>query len=330
MRRFLLTLLVLAYPTLARAADLTDATGRTVHVPDHVAHILPAGPPAAVLLAVLAPDLMVGWPHAPSSSARALLDEHAAGLPASPSVTGKEGADADAIKEAAPDLILDYGDVGPRYVAMAQTTQKQTGIPTALLDGKLTAIPQVLRSLGAVLHRQDRAETLARLAETMLELPQATTADTPSQHPKVVYAHGSDGLSVAAPGTGATEVFAMLGWEVAAPPGEGRFRQATFDQVRALDPDVLVFSDPAMRKQIAAEPWRSMRAVHEHHAFIAPHEPFGWIEEPPSINRLLGLAWLGGADAASIGASFNAIAYGRVLSRVQIESLRETTRPIEP
>jgi iron complex transport system substrate-binding protein len=330
MRRLFLTALLLTYPVLASGMDIADATGRTVPLPDHIARVLPAGPPAAVLLAALAPDLMVGWPHAPSKSARSYLGDVASGLPEAPSITGKQGVDTDAIKAASPDLILDYGDVGARYVTMAQSTQRQTGIPTVLLDGKLAAVPHVLRSLGAALHRQDRAETLARLAEAMLVLPQATTANAAPSHPKVLYARGSDGLSVAGPGTSATEVFAMLGWDVAAPPGEGRFRQATFDEIRALDPDELIFANPTMRQQLAAEPWRSLRAVREHRAFIAPQEPFGWVEEPPSINRLLGLAWLGGADAASIGAAFNAVAYGRVLSGEQIESLRNASRPVEP
>ncbi|WP_158554684.1 hypothetical protein [Methylovirgula sp. 4M-Z18] len=44
----------------AFCADVTDSAGRTVHVPDHVTHIVPAGPPADVLLYALAPDLLAG------------------------------------------------------------------------------------------------------------------------------------------------------------------------------------------------------------------------------------------------------------------------------
>ena len=44
----------------------------------------------------------------------------------------------------------------------------------------------------------------------------------------------------------------VLGWQVVAPPGEGPSRQASFDDIRALDPDVIVFTDPAMRATLAA------------------------------------------------------------------------------
>ena len=74
------------------------------------------------------------------------------------------------IKALKPDLILDYGTVSPRYADLAQTTQQRTGIPTILLDGALAKIPGRLRQLGAILHREERAETLAQFAEALLAL----------------------------------------------------------------------------------------------------------------------------------------------------------------
>lgn len=67
--------------------------------------------------------------------------------------------------------------------------------------------------------------------------------------------------------------------------------------------------------------WRSVRAVREGHVLIAPNVPFGWVEEPPSINRLLGLAWLEGRDPVTLAAVFNAVVYGRTLTPPQLESV---------
>jgi iron complex transport system substrate-binding protein len=58
-----------------------------------------------------------------------------------------------------------------------------------------------------LLQRGERAETLARFAEAVLSLP------VPSEHPRVLYARGADGLTVAAPGTEVTELFSQLGWQ---------------------------------------------------------------------------------------------------------------------
>jgi iron complex transport system substrate-binding protein len=54
----------LAAPRTGHAAIVTDAAGRAVPVPDKVARVFPAGPPAAILLYTLAPDLLLGWPRA--------------------------------------------------------------------------------------------------------------------------------------------------------------------------------------------------------------------------------------------------------------------------
>src|SRR6478609_586982 len=54
----------LVAPRLARAAAVSDAAGRSVPIPDRVARVFPAGPPAAILLYTLAPEILLGWPRA--------------------------------------------------------------------------------------------------------------------------------------------------------------------------------------------------------------------------------------------------------------------------
>jgi iron complex transport system substrate-binding protein len=109
---------------------------------------------------------------------------------------------------------------------------------------------------------------------------------------------------------------------VLAPSGQGTFRQATIEQIRTLDPDVLVFADAHMRDVLAKDPaWHAVRAVQQGHAFVAPSMPFGWIEEPPSINRLLGLAWLGGSEAGTLAAIFNAVFYGHAFTPAQHDAV---------
>ena len=47
--------------------------------------------------------------------------------------------------------------------------------------------------------------------------------------------------------------------------------------------------------------WASVTAVKRGRIHLSPGLPFGWIDRPPSINRLIGLRWLAGVfypDAA--------------------------------
>ncbi|MGA9013429.1 MAG: hypothetical protein WB509_13105, partial [Acetobacteraceae bacterium] len=201
LRRAFIAVSLLWWSGTVLAADIVDATGRNVQVPEHIEHILPAGPPAAILLAALAPDLMLGWTSPISDEARAFLSPEAARLPQVPRLTGRDDV-LDKVIALRPDLIVDYGTVSPRYADLARATQQRTGVPTLLLDGSLAEIPHVFRSLGNILHREGRAETLAKFTEALLAVPTNQTA-----HPRVVCARGDDGLAVVAPGTDLAETF---------------------------------------------------------------------------------------------------------------------------
>jgi iron complex transport system substrate-binding protein len=321
MLRRLIVILPLLCSGVAPAAEVTDSTGRSIQVPDRVMHVVPAGPPAAILLEAIAPDLMVGWPGPLSDDAKALRI---------PRLTGRDDV-SDQIKALKPDLIIDYGEVTPRYFELAQATQQKTGIPTLLFAGSLDNIPRVMRQVGAIPHREARAETLAAFAEAMLALPVMPLPAPLGAHPRVLYARGADGLTVTAPDTDVTEIFKRLGWPVIAPDGQGTFRKSSIEAIGALDPDILIFSDPAMRETLMQpDAWKSVRAVRESHAFIAPALPFGWVEEPPSINRLLGLAWLSGHEPSSIAATFHAVIYGRALIPRQLDAALGGIRSIQP
>jgi iron complex transport system substrate-binding protein len=327
MRPLLLLLLLILHPLSAAGAELQDATGRSIRIPDRPLRVLPAGPPAAVLLAALAPDLMLGWPHAPSPSTRMWLPDTAVGLPTVPMLTGRQDATDQAVA-LHPDLILDYGTISPRYVQLIESVQTKTGIPAVLLDGALPKTPQVFRALGIALHREDRGELLARQAEAIL----AAVPTPRGAGPRVYYGRGPDGL-VGTPGLGAGEVFALLGWQVLTPEANGTPSRTTIEAIAALDPDILIFQSAAMRKAVAeSSQWRALRAVREHRAIVAPDVPFGWLDEPPSINRLLGLAVLSerGGGAIGLAAIFNATVYGRAPTPPQLEAVRESLRPLTP
>ncbi len=324
MRAVACLVLCLSWLAAARASEVVDATGRTVQIPATIAHVVPAGPPAAVLLEAVAPDLLLGWPGPVSDPARALLSPDAAARKQIPRLTGRDDVTG-MIAELKPDLILDYGDVSPRYADLARNTQERTGIPTVLLDGALDKIPEAVRTLGRILGRTARTEDVARFAEALLRLPR------PASHPTVVYARGPDGLTVAAPDTEVTAVFTALGWKVLAPDGAGTFRPSSVAAIRALDPDRLVFADPAMLDTLAHDDaWRGVRAVREGHAVVAPHLPFGWIEEPPSINRLLGLAWLSGRDPVTLAALAGAVLYGNVPTQQDADTVLAGVPTIQP
>src|SRR5262249_19984484 len=140
-------LLGIAAPLLAparlRAASVTDSAGRPVPVPARVARVFPAGPPAAVLLYTLAPDLLLGWPRANRPQECTYLIPDICARPEIGRITGRGNtANLESVLGMRPDLILDVGATAETFMSLAARVQDQTGIPYALLDGRFTALPE--------------------------------------------------------------------------------------------------------------------------------------------------------------------------------------------
>src|ERR1700732_389206 len=163
-RRALLTGLgaALLAPERAQAAAVTDSAGRPIPVPARVERVFPAGPPAAILLYTLAPDLLLGWPRANRPEERAFLLPEIGARPEVGRLTGRgDTANLEVVLQLKPDLILDVGSTNATYVSLAERVQGQTGIPYALLDGRLDKAAETYRTLGQLVRQEDRASELA-------------------------------------------------------------------------------------------------------------------------------------------------------------------------
>jgi iron complex transport system substrate-binding protein len=67
------------------------------------------------------------------------------------------------------------------------------------------------------------------------------------------------------------------------------------EQVLRWNPDVVITIDPNFYAAARSHPlWREVAAIKAGRFHLAPNVPFGWIDFPPSINRLIGLRWLAG------------------------------------
>ncbi len=279
------------------ARTVRDGAGRRVLLPGPVGRVLPAGPPASILLWSLAPDLMTGWVRRPSPAELAFLPPEAAALPEVGRLTGRDNtANVEAVLAQRPDLILDYGSVGATYVSLADRVQAQTGLPDLLLDGTLARIPETYTLLGEILDRREAAMVRADAARTILAEAQAAADMLQSRgRPSVYYARGPRGLETGLAGSINTEILEFAGAEnvAARSLGAGGLAQVSAEQVLAWDPDWVIAGDPRFFAAAPADPvWGTLRAVRTGRIVLAPGVPYGWIDAPPSVNRLLGLIWL--------------------------------------
>jgi iron complex transport system substrate-binding protein len=292
----LAALLLLASATLfaamgpARAAEFTDAAGRRVVLPDQIRRIMPAERNAEVLVFVLAPDKLVGLGRA-SGLARAarlpVLGWRPRSTPASMAQTARQ---------LRPDLIIDAGTVTAERAAFADQVSRLTGIPYILVDDSFARMPRVLRSLGVTLGVDDRrGHDLFIFAEQAIAALRGRLLIRPADaRPHIYYALGADGLTTALPGSPAGEAIDEAGAiNVATPLGRGTEVAVRREQLLAWDPQIIIAAEPsAYRAFERNSAWRRLSAVRNKRVYLEPSHPFGWIEDPPGVNRLIGLYWL--------------------------------------
>lgn len=299
--------------------------------------IVAAGQPAAILILALAPARLLGWPRRPAAAALALLPRSADRPELGALSSGGAPADLETIAALRPEVILDYGDVDPDFRAIAERVRRRVGRPYRMIDGALRRTPDALVEAGALLGASARAGRLAAEATRILSRWSASAKAGPSFY----YARGGDGLETGFAGSLATEALEGGGWRNVATGGRDIARPSiarpsiarpsiariSREQFAQWDPEAVVTLDPRFARSAAADPvWRDRRGGGRRRLLLLPDVPFGWIDRPPSINRLLGCAWLGEFDsppsrAAEIASDFASLFYDRRPSRDQARAL---------
>jgi iron complex transport system substrate-binding protein len=117
---------------------------------------------------------------------------------------------------------------------------------------------------------------------------------------------------------------------VAEGAGAGGLATISAEQVLAWDPDVVLTLDPGFYASVGKSPlWRQVKAVREGQVYLAPSLPFGWFDQPPGLNRLIGVRWLGRVlypaqfpeDLGAVTRDFYRRFYHVELSREQLDRL---------
>ena len=288
-------LMAIAAPALARS--VTDSAGRTVEIPDKVTRVFAAGPPASTLVYVVAPEEMIGWVRAPHEREKSYLLPAARDLPELGRLTGRgDTLNLERLLAEKPDLVIDYGTINDTYRSLADRVQSQTGIPYLLIDARFENTAAALRLVGDMLGVKERGETLAKAAEAIFaDVDKAIAAVPAEKRPLVYLARGPEGLETGSRGSINTEIIKRVG-AVNVVEGlreKGGIVTVSAEQVIAWAPDTIITLDRRFRQTVQDKPaWQPVPAVANGRVYLAPNLPFGFIDSPPSVNRLIGLTWL--------------------------------------
>lgn len=278
---------------------VTDSSGRSVEVPAEITRVAPSGSTTQMLLMPIAYDLLVGLSSSPSTAQRPYFPEEMWYLPTFGQFYGsKASLNMEALIAAQPQVILDLGDAKESIADDMDRIQKQTGIPTLFIEADLDDMAAAYRMLGSLLGRETEAEPLAAFIEETVAMAQANAAVIPEgQRKTVLYGTGTTGLACNAAGSSQADVIDLVGAVNAIVPEEvtnrGGGTTVSLEEVYVCDPDVILLTAGGPYDEVQTNEWSELTAVKNGAYYEIPNLPYNWMSSPPSVNRVLGVWWLG-------------------------------------
>ena len=293
MKKYLTLLFLLIFATNLWAENTPSAfLAGEVPASQTIEKVLSAGNPSDVLLLSVAPQKMLGLAgFNMASQGGKLFPAQQQALPTIGKIAGKGSTlSAEKIVALQPNLIIDVGNVTPNYIDQAKRTFEQTGVPYLLLDGRLAVTPNTLRELGKWLGVEQLTEQQAQYAEETLK----SAVDFSGVLQQSAYlARSADGLQTGQKGSIHTEAMELVGFRNVVEGEHKGLTQVSMEQLLLWNPDIILTQYAEFFQTVKNNPqWSQLSAVKNQRVFFIPNQPFGWLDSPPSLNRLLGVRWL--------------------------------------
>ena len=286
-------------PSAAAEKTVTDMAGREVSIPGSVERIFCADPMSAITVYTLAPDKLLGWNYSPNDVEKQFMPEIYANLP----VFGmNDGINYEAVIDAEPDIAVLTGTLGDALAEKADAISDKTGVPVIVLDNAFSQAPAVYTFLASATGDEAQGKALSDYAAQAF----ASIADIPQdEQVTVYYANGVDSLNTSSAGSPASALFDMVGAVNVCdlPSDSGDRIGVSKEHVISWNPDyIFVNGEPSENlsgssaaQSILDDPdYANVTAVSSGSVISIPKAPFAWVDRPRSINRLIGIGWLGG------------------------------------
>lgn len=287
-------------PTEPTTREFTDSTGRTVTVPAEITKIAVSGPLTQIYVLPLAGDMLVGVSNRFAEDAKVYLPAYIFEKEEIGQLYGGKGElDLEALLAADPDVVIDVGETKDSMKSDLDQLTEQTGIPFVHIYATISTTNETYRTLGELLGREEQAEKLASWCENTLTSIEELMArvDADNARKSILYCLGDTGTNVLAQGSFHAETVNLLGNNLAVVEdvvSHGNGNEVDLEQIMAWDPDVIVFSPDSCYDTVgAAAEWQSVTAIAQGNYYKAPYGPYGWLSSPPSVQRYLGMLWLG-------------------------------------
>ncbi|MCQ1528864.1 ABC transporter substrate-binding protein [Lutispora saccharofermentans] len=282
---------------------IVDMAGRKVAVPEAVNKVYSMGPSGTILLYTLCPDKIVGVNYEFTPRELKFVPYKYKKLPVLGGWFGKNNTgNIEEILKAKPDFILSYGTIDKTAISTVEKIQKQLSIPIVMVDSNLEKSYKAYEFVGDIVNEKERAKVLADYSKAIINEVKEKAGKLPQKKVRIYYAEGAEGLQTEGRNSIRTLVSDMVGGlnvaGISTTTDYGK-SPVSIENVLAWGPEViLVGSDPSGEHKVQSKimndkRWAGIKAVKNKKVYEIPHGPFNWYDRPDSVNRLIGLKWMG-------------------------------------
>ena len=278
--------------------SFTDSSGRVVEIPATIDRVAPSGAVATMFLSAFAPEKMCTVSGRPSNAQMAYLPEELASLPETGQMYGSKATlNLEELLASGAELVIDLGDYKDGIQEDLDALQAQIGIPVIFIEANMESMASAFRTLGKVLSMEERGEALGAFVDETMAMA-AENKGKIKDKVSVMYTTTADGLGTNAKGSTQAQVLEIVGAEnaivVENVSDKGGGNQINLETAMMADPDVIIFTEESIYKEVSTlSGWKEMTAVKNGSYYMVPTMPYNWLGNPPSMNMLIGVWWLG-------------------------------------
>ena len=279
--------------------QITDMLGRDLTVSDNINSVVATSPPSTILVYMLAPDKLEGWNFI-NSFDHTLMDEKYLTLPVIGGWYGTQTGNYETIITMHPDIVIEgYTTDGQIDDAILRRQEMFGSIPVVAIEDSIIFVEKAdptIEYVGDLLGVAEQAEKLINFRASILDNIDSKISDIPEEEKvRVYYAEGPKGLMTDPSGSQHSQVIDICGGinvaDCPLTPANG-MTPVSMEQIISWKPEVIITHSPQFYSAVYSDPlWANLDAVKNKRVYLAPQNPFCWIDRPQGPHLIIGAAW---------------------------------------
>lgn len=291
-------------PTTKKKVETTqkftfeDSLGRKFEFDKEITKIAPSGTVAQTVLAGFAPEKMVVISKKLSDKMIKALPNFPADKPEVGQFYGKNANfNKEEIVKAQPEIIIDLGNKKKTIEEDVKTIEENTGVKVVFIELTPKTVAKAYEMLGTLLNKKEQGQKIAEFLNKEVKTIEDGLKSIPeNKRVSFIQVGATEALSIDPSKSSHTEAIEFAGGINKANPKNKDKKTKTeginMEEVLKWNPDFIFAKNKKAAETIMKdEAWKGLDAVKNGKVIVIPEEPYSFVANPPSINKMLGVYW---------------------------------------